>query len=143
MPAMTTPVHLKTWRTEVTAAAVMSRAAAMGHGAPAIHGMAVAIMSHDHLLAIHGGATRAAAVREAGSKAAVIVVIASFGDGGSQHGKAGRDGQKSDDFFHDGGMSLLRFSPPFLRHAHETLPPRDYSRTLKNFGSRHRVPASI
>lgn len=89
----------------------MTGAAAMAHGAVAILRAAMTITTDDHTLTIDRCAAGTAGVREAAAtRMAVTMAIASLTGGRSEDGKADRDGQEGDEFFHEGwrfGFDLL------------------------------------
>lgn len=135
MPAAT-KIKVKAWKADVPAAmaAAMSRpvtatvpaampaigrTATVRSGAPAIDGMTVAVIAGDDLLAIHGAAAGAAAMREAAG-AASVTVIAGFGSRGGHHGKTSAESQESDELFHKWGMSVFGLAPQSSRHGHGT-----------------------
>jgi hypothetical protein len=73
----------------------------MAHGAIAILRAAMTITTDDHTLTIDRCAAGTAGVREAAATR-MTVTIASLAGSRSEDGKAGRDGQKGNEFFHEG-----------------------------------------
>lgn len=112
-------------------------AATVRGGAPAIHRMTVAVITCDDLLAIHGAAAGAAAMREtAGTAVAVACLAASRG----HHGKTSADSQEGDKLFHEWGMSVFGLAPQSSRHDNQTRRSNGYSDTRKTFWTKPAGP---
>lgn len=79
----------------------MTGAAAMAHGAVAILRAAMTITTDNDTLTIDRCAAGTAGVREAAATR-MTVTIACLAGSRSEDGKADRDGQEGDEFFHEG-----------------------------------------
>ena len=123
--------------------ATVPRRAVVGRCAPNIHRLPAAIVASKHALAIDGGATRTALVRNGAG--IPVVMISGLSRGRGENGKAGGEGKELEEGFHGvglvGGVLWRRWLLP--RYVTRSSPA--YSCALRIFtgsGIKSALPAS-